>query len=253
MEYKKVNLGELSRKYNIPVEDIQNFIEEFYLKEGALPTYEKLISYLEKPNLVSLKENVAAIARIIPMLQKAIPAIVKFASSPTGKLLIKLGALYLYKKIESGSLNQDALKKDQNQLKSQFEEYFKTIFGNNAPKIINNVNQYGLDREISNKIDLDFPYLKQLQSFISSNDILKGLVIEDDSTKKYLLLKAIITNTPLSELEKKEMSDLASGSKELVESLKGVEQTSSKDTTQQKSNESEEAQEENNESKNTKE
>jgi hypothetical protein len=91
---------------------------------------------------------------------------------------------------------------------------------------LDNLEALKLDSGLSNNINVELPAFNQLQNSLKNNDLFKEVVINDDSVKRYLILKSLLTGVPLDRLEQQEAREIANGLRRSISNSNPTEQKS---------------------------
>jgi hypothetical protein len=218
----KVDLYGMADYFEVKPKVIIQILKEYKEQYNELPTVEELERRIVLYKNFYLKENltavIAGLSRIGSVLARVGGAIVNFLKTPAGRFLLRTVILHYSKEVFSS--------KDETDLKNNVQKALNTLFGSRAKNILDNLEALKLDSGLSNNINLELPAFNQLQNSLKNNDLFKEVVINDDSVKRYLILKSLLTGVPLDRLEQQEAREIANGLRRSISNSNPTEQKS---------------------------
>lgn len=218
----KVDLYEMADYFEVKPKVIIQILKEYKEQYNELPTVEELERRIVLYKNSYLKENLAAViaglSRIGSVLARVGGTIVNFLRTPAGRFLLRTVILHYSKEIFSS--------RDETDLKNNLQKALNTLFGSRAKNILDNLDALKLDSGLSNNINVELPAFNQLQNSLKNNDLFKEVVFNDDSVKRYLILKSLLTGVPLDQLEQQEAREIANGLRKSISNSNPTEQKS---------------------------
>ena len=212
----------MANYFEVKPKVIIQILKEYKEQYNELPTVEELEKRIVLYKNFYLKENLAAViaglSKIGSVLARVGGAIVNFLKTPAGRFLLRTVILHYSKEVFSS--------KDETDLKNNVQKALNTLFGSRAKNILDNSDALKLDSGLSNNINVEFPAFNQLQNSLKNNDLFKEVVINDDSVKRYLILKSLLTGVPLDRLEQQEAREIANGLRRSISNSNPTEQKS---------------------------
>lgn len=203
----KVDLYRMADYFEVKPKVIIQILKEYKEQYNELPTVEELERRIVLYKNFYLKENLAAViaglSKIGSVLARVGGAIVNFLKTPAGRFLLRTVILHYSKEVFSSGNETD--------LKNNLQKALNTLFGSRAKNILDNLEALKLDSGLSNNINVEFPAFNQLQNSLKNNDLFKDVVINDDSVKRYLILKSLLTGVSLDQLEQQEAREIVNG------------------------------------------
>ena len=218
----KVDLYGMADYFEVKPKVIIQILKEYKEQYNELPTIEELERRIVLYKNFYLKENltavIAGLSRIGSVLARVGGAIVNFLKTPAGRFLLRTVILHYSKDVFSS--------KDETDLKNNVQKALNTLFGSRAKNILDNLDALKLDSGLSNNINVELPAFNQLQNSLKNNDLFKEVVINDDSVKRYLILKSLLTGVPLDRLEQQEAREIGNGLRRSISNSNPTEQKS---------------------------
>lgn len=218
----KVDLYKMADYFEVKPKAIIQILKEYKEQYNELPTVEELEKRIVLYKNFYLKENLAAViaglSKIGSVLARVGGAIVNFLRTPAGRFLLRTVILHYSKEVFSS--------RDETDLKNNIQKALNTLFGSRAKNILDNSDALKLDSGLSNNINVEFPAFNQLQNSLKNNDLFKEVVINDDSVKRYLILKSLLTGVPLDQLEQQEAREIVNGLRRSISNSNPTEQKS---------------------------
>ena len=218
----KVDLYKMADYFEVKPKALIQILKEYKEQYNELPTVEELERRIILYKNFYLKENLAAViaglSKIGSVLARVGGAIVNFLRTPAGRFLLRIVILHYSKEVFSSRNETD--------LKNNLQKALNTLFGSRAKNILDNLDALKLDSGLSNNINVELPAFNQLQNSLKNNDLFKEVVINDDSVKRYLILKSLLIGVPLDQLEQQEAREIVNGLRRSISNSNPTEQKS---------------------------